>query len=152
MNLERISRGALMNPNEKGEPSALKSDLPPPYEPIQFPATKENIPQNVQIRYNQPTTQITEQQFLPHPHSYPYTISKAPVDITKCKEPNVALCPSCNFVGMTRVEKKFSTCQIVLGILFICSAYMIIPGILILIFAFDYEHCCSRCNCIIGRN
>lgn len=86
------------------------------------------------------------------PQVYPSNMAPFVFDITKCRDPNVARCPSCNHTAMTRVEKIFSACQIISGVVLICSVFMIVPGVIILAMASDYEHFCTRCNSSIGIN
>ena len=85
------------------------------------------------------------------PQMYPYNADSLTTDITQCKEPKLARCKSCNFIVMTRVEKKVSICQLIIVILMFCSIYLIVSGIFVLIFCSDYEHFCTRCQSSIGR-
>lgn len=97
-----------------------------------------------------PPMQMGGPQF-PYPgqvYPVPFSIT---ADVTQCSEPNIASCPTCHFVGMTRVERRFATGHTVTGILLMCTFYLIVPGILILLLFRDYEHFCSRCNNPIGR-
>lgn len=146
----------------------LKHGVPLSYTPIE--KSHSNGPQNGHVtnqvgqhsfpsvqQYHMSQHARMNHQMMGGPHSfspqiYPYTMIPAVFDITKCKDPNVACCPSCNHIAMTRVEKKFSTCQIILGVILICSVVMIVPGILILALSSDYEHFCTRCKRSIGKN
>lgn len=97
--------------------------------------------------------QIAAHQFAFTPQMYPYNTNSffPTADVTQCKESCIAHCHTCGFIGLTHIEKKFSNCQLVIGILMICTISLSIPGILILIYASDYEHFCTRCKKSIGK-
>lgn len=81
----------------------------------------------------------------------PYTVTLPITDVTKYSHSTFTKCPKCNTLGLTRIEKAFSTCQVLTGIVLILTGYLVIVGILVLIFAMDYDHYCAKCNCKIGR-
>jgi hypothetical protein len=110
---------------------------PPPYTLVQgqhpqYPSY--NSPQSPQI-----------QNYLPYTATLPIT------DVTRHSHSTFTRCNACNSLGLTRVEKRFSVVQVILGIVLICTCYLIFLGILVLIFAMDYDHFCPKCNSLIGR-
>ena len=153
--------------------SSSNPNNPPPYTPTPTNFYEPSLPQNKSIdspmgsplmnqQMMDKPPQMMNQQHMSHmtmtpPHSalapqmYPYKMYNLTTDITQCQEPNFARCKFCNFIGMTRVEKKYSTCQLIVGILMICSMYLLIPGICVLIFWSDYEHFCTRCQSSVGK-
>ena len=167
-----------MNTKDTGFAS-LNSEAPPPYTPIAIPLdfdtpAQQNrpisrhvaapmipgpphmmaTPKNIQPYMNNHTQapiqpQISGPQYYPPHQMYPYTLTPV-YDITKFKDPNIAQCPLCGFIGMTRVEKKYSCCQVVSGISMIFTVALFIPGVIILVAAYDYQHYCTRCNVRLG--
>lgn len=97
------------------------------------------------------SSQMGANQFINPPQMYPYCASPFLADINACTESSMASCQTCHFFGMTRVERRFSTCQFLTGFFCIFSGIFIIPGILILILARDYEHTCTRCQSCVGK-
>ncbi len=119
------------------------SSPPPPYKLFQDATENNETNTNTQTQTN---------HLDPQPTAYsPYTVTLPITDVSKYSHSTFTRCPDCNALGLTRVEKKFSTCQVITGIILICSGYLVIFGILTLIFAMDYDHFCARCNRRIGR-
>lgn len=90
-------------------------------------------------------------QAYPYFQPQTYTVSLPITDVSKHSHSTFTRCPACNSLGLSRTEKLFSISQVLLAILCICTGYLVIVGILILIFGMDYEHFCAKCNCRIGR-
>jgi len=158
--------------------SSSNPNNPPPYTPTPTNFNESSQPQNKSIDSpmgspHTPVPMINQQMINKPPHTmnqqhtshmkmttpqsafapqlYPYNADSLATDITQCKEPKLARCKSCNFIVMTRVEKKVSICQLIIVILMFCSIYLIVPSICVLIFCSDYEHFCTRCQSSIGR-
>ena len=98
-----------------------------------------------------PQPQMGMPQFPYPPQVHPYSVPGAfSADVTRSTEPIMACCPTCHFIGTTRIERKYTCGQITTGIIMILLLVFIIPGILILVLCRDYEHHCTRCNGVIG--
>ena len=128
------------------------SDQPPPPYSLN---TESLLPSPKKQPQPQPHSQLFNNiqpsiQAYPFTYYAPYTLTLPITDVTKFSHPTFTSCPSCKSLGLTRVEKRVSVCQVISAILMICSGYLIILGIVVLIFFHDVEHFCAKCNRRIG--
>lgn len=150
------------------------TDAPPPYAPqnhnqvkpvgptgvIHQPAPQHFAHQNPQQNFAAPITHQQNfgppQNFAPGPDHPQPGFAPVPVhfmaggDVSSCTESTLTTCPNCKLFGMTRIERSFGVCQLICGILMICSLYLMLFGILVLVLAKNYDHYCARCNFKIG--
>lgn len=128
----QISPSAVAPQYSKQQPTG--QFIPNPHPQPQYLAPQ-------QTQYQNPYPQAQAQ-------SYPSHISNP--DYSEYSEPVMACCPNCRYSGLTRIEKKMGTCQLVSGILMIASLGCWLPGLLTLLLCKDTVHLCSRCGINLG--